>query len=426
MNREHISRRRKIWSVFFSLIVFSITALLVSCGGPKEKTGKPDFPVPVELAKVEQKDTAVYLEGIGNIAAYNVVDIKARVTGELIRIFFKEGDYLKPDQDIFTIDPAPFEAKVKEIDARVNQSRVQYEQAKREYKRFQTLHDQKAISLEQLETKEVDMNAKFFEMRLHEAELETALLNLSYCHIKSPIAGKSGEKLIDNFNMVNANQDKLVTIRQTQPIKAKFSLPGKYLLEIQKFAEKHPLEVTIKIGNGEPPETGVLTLIDSTINPRTGMIALEGTFENKESKLWPGQFVHVRLKLREDPNSVVVSDKAVNDGPDGQFAWVVAEDQSVSMRPMKVARRDGGLVIVAEGLKPGETVVTSGALMLRPGAKVITREQMRQMQQAGGPPSGGPGAPQKAGGKGDGKPETPDKPPTAHPGSPAHKGDAKK
>jgi len=337
--------------------------------------------VPVEIGQVIQQDAPLFLEAIGNVVAFNTVDVRSRVTGELIETFFKRGDLLTKGQQLFTIDPAPFEAKMRESEARLKQSKVQYEQAKREFNRFRVLFQEKAVSQEQLETKEVDMNSKLHQVELNQAELESSKLNLGYCFIESPLDGESGDIYIDNFNIVNANQDKIVTIKQVRPIKIKFSVPGKFLDEIRKYYERAAMEVETSVLGSDKPETGFLTMIDNSINPRTGMIMLEGTFENREIRLWPGQFVQVRLKLTVTKDAVQVPSRAVNDGPEGQYIWLVQQDQTVAMRPVKIDRRNGTMSVISEGLNPGDTVITDGQLTLFPGARIITREQMQKLRE---------------------------------------------
>lgn len=349
----------------------------------------------MQTAEVVVKDTPLVLEGIGNVTAFNTVDVKSRVTGELIKTFFKEGDFLTKGQQLYTIDPAPFEAKVKESEAKLKQSKVQYEHAKREFTRFKALYGEKAVSQELLETKEVDMNSKLHQVELNQAELESARLNLGYCFIESPLDGEAGARYIDNFNIVNANQDTLVTIKQIRPIKVKFSVPGKFLDQIRQYNSGDPLTVEALILGSDTADTGALTMIDNAINLKTGMITLEGTFPNPEARLWPGQFVRIRLRLTVTQNAILVPHRAVLDGPEGQYVWVAEPDQAVAMRPVKIDRRSGDMEVASEGLKPGETVVTDGQLMLHPGAKIITREQMQKMQ--------GKAAPEKTSPVGDGK-----------------------
>lgn len=380
------NRDIKLNKIQFVVMIIIVAAVLTatSCSDEKKPIAKPPPPIPVNLAEAIPKDAPVFVDAIGNVAAFNTVDVKSRVTGELIKSYFKAGDHLKMGQDLFTIDPAPFETKVKEGEAKLNQSKVLYEQAKREFLRFKILYSEKAISAEQLETKQVDMNSKLYQVDLMDAELFSAKLNLGYCFIKSPLDGPSGERYIDNFNIVTANQDKLVTIKQIQPIKVKFSIPGKFLDELTKYHGISPLQIEALIRRGEIPEKGVLTLIDNNINLKTGMIALEGTFENSQSILWPGQFVDVRLYLTIIKGAVLIPERAVNEGPEGKYVWVVNQDQKVSMRSVKMERRYENLAVISEGLKPEEKVVVDGQLMLRPGAYVLDMDQVKEAQQEKG------------------------------------------
>ncbi|MFH0822717.1 MAG: efflux RND transporter periplasmic adaptor subunit, partial [Pseudomonadota bacterium] len=332
-----------------------------------------------------RKDAPVYIEGIGSVAALNSVEIRSRVTGELIKRHFKEGDRVTQGQSLFTIDPAPFEAKVKEVQARLRQARVQYEQAHKEFERFKGLHSGKAISQEQFEIREVEMYSKMHQTELCEAELETARLNLNYCFIKSPLDGTSGEVFVDEHNIINENKDRLVTIRQVQPIKVKFSVPGKYLDQIRANHAKAPLGVQAHIAGWDKPEEGTLSLIDNAINIKTGMIGLESVFPNAHLNLWPGQFARVRLKVSVTEAAIHVPARAVMDGPEGRYAWVVGAERTVAMRPVKTDGGSSEMLVVSEGLNAGETVVTDGQLMLRPGAKIVTKAELMRMM--GGPPA---------------------------------------
>ncbi len=369
-----------------------LVAVLNGCGKKQADNNKGRPPVPVDIGEVIQKDTPLFLEGIGNVVALNTVDVRARVTGEIIKKLVDEGDRLTKGQQLFVIDPAPYEAKLKESQAKVRQSKVLYEQAKRDFLRFQALYAEKAVSQEQLETKEVDMNSKLYQVELNQAELESAQLNLGYCFIQSPLDGQSGEIYIDNFNIVKANEDKLVTIKQVQPIKVRFSVPGKLLDRIREHDKSEPMAVEALVLGSDKPEAGTLTLIDNNINLKTGMIVLEGTFSNPGSRLWPGQFVRVRLRLSVTKNAVLVPLRAVNDGPSGQYVWFMNPDQTVAIRPVTVDRRSGDMEVVSKGLKAGDKVITAGRLMLYPGAKVVSRQQIEQMRKGAGPKKpGGPG-----------------------------------
>jgi multidrug efflux system membrane fusion protein len=247
---------------------------------------------------------------------------------------------------------------------------------------------EKVVSQEQFEQREVDMNSKRYQYELNRAELDTAKLNLGYCYIDSPLSGESGKALIDNFNIVTANQDALVNIKQLRPIRVRFSVPEKYLAEIRKYREQNPLEVEAHIPGAVEPEKGTLSFVDNSTNLKTGAVMLEALFPNPEVRLWPGLFVEVRLLLTVTKDATLVPAEAVMEGPHGRYVWVVDTEQTVSMKPVKSDRRIGAMTMLAEGVEPGEIVVTDGQMMLRPGGKTITKAQAEQMMLKGPPAAG--------------------------------------
>ncbi|HTY23492.1 MAG TPA: efflux RND transporter periplasmic adaptor subunit [Desulfomonilaceae bacterium] len=384
------------------LLLCILCAALTACGKPKGEAKKGPPPVPVDVAQTITQDTPVYLDGIGNVEAYNTVDVKSRVTGELTKTFFKEGDLVTEGQQLFTIDPRPYEAALQSAESTLAEKKAQKELAKLNFDRYAGLLQTQSVSQQEYDQRKNTLDMAEAQVQQSEAALETAKLNLGFCYIQCPLEGESGEIYIHNYNIIKANEDKLVTIKQIRPIKVKFSVPGKFLEQIQQHNRSGPLEVEALILGSDKPEVGSLSMIDNVINLRTGMIALESIFPNQNGRLWPGQFVQVRLKLMVYRDAVLVPHRAVNDGPEGQYVWVVQQDQSVAIRPVKIGRRDGHMEVVSEGLGPGETVVTDGQLTLRPGAKIVTREQIKKMMEQASPKNPGPAeAAKKAGGKSD-------------------------
>jgi len=374
------------------IVLLASCVALVACGKQTANNKKEPPPVPVDIAQVIAKDTPVFLEGIGNVVAYNTVDVKSRVTGELIKTSFKEGDLLTEGQPLFTIDPRPFQAQLDAATATLAEKKAVLELARIQLNRYTELLNSKSVSQQDYDQRKNTFDMAEAQVQQSQAALETARLNLEYCSIQCPLDAQSGEIYIHNYNVVNAYQDKLVTIKQVRPIKVKFSVPGKFLEQIKKYHSEGPLEVQALLLGNHAPEVGSLSMIDNIINPKTGMIALESIFPNQESRLWPGQFVQVRLKLTVDCDAVLAPHRAVCDGPEGQYVWVVQQDGTVAIRPVKISRRDKDMEVVSEGLKPGETVVTDGQLTLRPGAKIVTREQIRKMMEQASPKK--PGAPE--------------------------------
>lgn len=370
--------RVALWLVLLAWVVVTLTA----CGKSPSEVKKPPKPVPVEAARVIQKDTPLFLDAIGTVRAYNTVDVRSRVTGALVRTFFKEGDRLTKGTDLFVIDPEPFRTKVNEAHAKLKQTLAKYDQAKKDFHRFQKLFQEKAVSSEKLEQKEVEMTSQLYQVDWDKAELEDAKLKLSYCFIRSPLDGRSGQIFVDDHNIVIANQDKLVTIKQIKPIKVILSMPGKHLQDIREHNEEGALELEAKPLGSESAEKGLLTMINNFVNPRTGMILLEGTFPNEKARLWPGEFVKVRMKLTVTTNAILVPHRAVNEGPDGKYVWIIGDDRTVQIRDVKVERQYEEVDVISKGLKAGEEVVTDGQLRLKPGATVVKRGPSHEKKRA--------------------------------------------
>lgn len=389
MNRRlHFSGSPREWGRRFLTVFVVLCLTCAGCREKKETEKKSPPPVLVSIAEVTQKDTPHYLQGIGYVKAFQSVDIRPRITGLLLRAEFKAGDYVTKGQLLFTIDPAPFKAKLKEAASRVADSAAQFSQAQIDFKRFETLYRERTISPEQYEKKELDMKSKKFLLNLRQAELETAQLNLGYCSIVSPLEGQAGDILVDDGNTVTEYQDVLVTIKQVKPIKVHFSLPGTYLPEIRKRSTAKKLEVQAKTQQDTVYSVGDLSLIDNLVNEKTGMIMLEGTFPNPELRLWPGAFVTVRLKMGVTKGALLVPSQAVNDGPKGQYVWRVKKDQTAEIRPVKVNRSVESLSVVSQGLHRGDQVVTEGQLIIYPGARVITKEQLEKAKGRRAPKGG--------------------------------------
>jgi membrane fusion protein, multidrug efflux system len=387
MNRFALSsfRRRGLVPRLLCVTVACLGLCITACQGKQDEGKKGPRPVPVTAERVVIRDTPYYLQGIGTIRAFKAVHVKPRVTGLLLEHHFKPGDYVTTGQRLFTVDPEPFKARLREVEAKLNGSQAQFQQAEVDLKRFETLHQEKTVSQEQFEQKQLEMRVKKFLFRLNEAERETAQLDLGYCSIVSPLEGQTGDILVDDGNTVTAYKDELVVIRQIRPIKLEFSLPGKFLQEIMRRQADHPLEVHAILTGSEKPEIGALHMFDNRINPKTGMIALLATFSNDEKRLWPGEFVNVKLILAVTKNAVLVPSRAVQDGPHGQFVWFVKKDHTVEPRPVTIDRRVEGMDVVSAGLEAGDSVVTDGQLGLFTGATVVITEQPGNRTEPTGP-----------------------------------------
>ncbi len=344
-----------------------------AAGNPKVEDPRRKMAVPVTVAEVLQKDVPVQLRAIGTVQAYSTVSIRAQVTGELLSVHFKEGQDVKKGDLLFTIDPKPFEARLKQAEAHLARDRAQLANARKQVERYGSVVRKGYVPEEQYD--QISANAAALEasVRADEAAVEMAKLELSYCTIRSPIDGTMGEVKVHQGNLIKANDNDnpMVTIKQISPIHVSFFIPEKDLPEVKKHMAAGKLEVASIIpGNEGEPFSGALDFVDNTVDPGTGTIQLKALYSNQDKKLWPGQFVNVVLTLATQPNAVVLPSRAVQTGQGGKYLFVVKPDLTVDYRPVTVGRILDQEIVIEKGVAPGEKVVTDGHLRLAPGSKI--------------------------------------------------------
>lgn len=342
---------------------------------------KPQAPVahtvPVLVAKAVQKTMPVQIEQIGTVEAYNSITIYSRVMGQLKKIHFKEGQDVNQGDMLFTIDPAPFEEKLRASEARYAQNLAQLQFNESQAKRYQFLFEKGAVSKADYENQMTLAKTQEAIVKADKAEVDNAKTNLSYCFIRAPISGRTGQYGVREGTMVKENDTKLTVINQISPVYVRFSVPEKQLFEIREHLKKGDLKVKASVpGFKEKTQEGTLTFIDNTVDPNTGMILLKATFPNKEKFLWPGQFVNVTLKLYDEPDAVVVPAQAVQIAQDAYYTFIVKLDKKAEYRIVSVSRTIGNETIISKGIKPGETVVTDGHLKLKDGVPVEIRDSI--------------------------------------------------
>jgi membrane fusion protein, multidrug efflux system len=327
--------------------------------------------VPVTVAKAELKTVPIDLTAIGTAEAYSTVSLKGQVNATLEEVHFKQGDFVKKGELLFTLDARPFKAALAQSEAALAHDKAQLELAKTEAARYQKLYESQVTSKEQFDQQQAAESAQAASVAADEAAVEQARLQVEYCYINSPVDGRTGALQVYPGNLVKQNDvPVLVVINQISPIFIDFSIPEQYLSVVKKYMAQGRLGVQATPYGDTKPETGSLTFVDNTVDNTTGTIKLKGTFANPDHRLWPGQFSTVALRLSEEENAVVVPSPAVQDGQAGQFVYVVGADMSAEARPVKVARTLGNSSVISQGVKPGETVVTDGQLRLFPGLKV--------------------------------------------------------
>jgi multidrug efflux system membrane fusion protein len=370
MNSSRTQRRGKSRSWAWLGLLLSVTLFIAACSG--EKKPPPPPPVPVLVATVTEKTVPVELKVIGNVEAYSTVSIKSRLAGQLVKVNFKEGQDVKQGDLLFVIDPRPYEAALRQVEANLVRDKALATKAQADARRYAELIRKQFVSQQDYDQAKATAESLSATVHADEVAVQNARLNLSYCYIKAPISGRTGSLIAHQGNMIKDNADTaMLVINQIQPIYVSFAIPEQNLAAVRKYmaAEKVPVEAVIA-GQEQNPETGVLSFIDNTVDKTTGTILCKATFANETKRLWPGLFVNVVVQLSSQPNAVLVSSQAIQTSQEGQIVFVVKPDLTVEIRPVEVGRPINGDVIIPKGLKPGERVVTDGQLRLVPGAKV--------------------------------------------------------
>jgi membrane fusion protein, multidrug efflux system len=370
-----MTSKRRLWGIASAL------ALLLGAGvfiGVKVVTGsKAAAPqggaaVPVTVATVATKSVPVKLYAIGNVEPFTTVALKARVDGEIVAVKFKEGEEVRQGAVLFEIDRRPFEAMLKQAEANLLKDRALYDHTVEQEKRYRDLLEKKFISTDGYEQVKTNMDTAAAQLRADEAGIENSKLSLEYCTIRSPVAGYAGKIQIQQGNLVKANDTTpLVVLNQIVPIYTSFSVPEQYLADVRRYQADGALRVTAAVANStHPAVSGKLSFIDNSTDVTTGTIKLKAEFANTDKALWPGQFVNVVLTLAQQKGAIVTPAVSLQNGPNGQYVFVVKSDQTVELRQVSVSRTEGDDAVIASGLAPGDRVVTTGQLRLAPGMRV--------------------------------------------------------
>lgn len=333
-------------------------------------------PVPVSVMPVVQQSMPVKLQAIGNVEPYSTVAVKARVDGQIVEVAFREGEEVRQGSVLFKIDPRPYEAQLRQAEANALRDAAQRDQARSQERRYKELLEKKFISQEGYAQIRTTAETAEAVAKASQAAVDNARLSLEYCTIRSPIDGYPGRVMLQRGNLVKANDaNALVVLNQVRPIYVSFAVPEQELPAIRRRMSTGPLKVEVAPaiegpGSERLAATGNLVFVDNAVDASTGTIKLRAAFPNGDRSLWPGQFVRVSLHLREQKDALVVPAQSVQTGPTGQYVFVVKADMTTEIRTVTVARTEGDTAVIADGLAPGEQVVTRGQLRLTPGAKV--------------------------------------------------------
>jgi len=380
-------RRRLLGSVGLVALALAIgwyTHTSATAAGP------PPVPkgVAVETATVTRTTVPVYLEGLGNVQAFYTANITARVDGELERVAFVEGQMVKKGQLLAQIDPRPNQAALDQAIATEGRDNAQLDSAQRALARSVQLAPQNLASQATLDMQRGTVEQLQAQIKVDRALIDNARTQLDYTSIVSPIAGRTGIRKVDPGNNVHASDaGGIVVVTQVQPISIIFTLPEDELLAVTQSLNAGEVSVTALSRDDKTQlDTGSLSLIDNQIDPSTATMRLKATFPNTQNTLWPGQFVNVRVLVRQQQDVLTVPSAAIQHGPDGLFTFVVKSDSTVEMRALKTGQDNEGLVVVAEGLSPGERVVTSNQYRLQPGTHVSLIADDKPASNPNGPP----------------------------------------
>jgi multidrug efflux system membrane fusion protein len=347
-----------------------LTALLATgCRAPAPKAAGAG--TPVRVAQVERAQVPVTVEAVGAVESPNSVEVLSRVAGQVKARHFEEGADVGAGTLLFTVDPAPFEEKLREAEGTLARGEADYSFKQTEAARYQFLVDKGAVSKSDFERAQSEAMALAETLRAARAAVEQARLNLSYCQIRAPIAGRTGAFIVNQGATVEAFRTPLVVINQITPINVRFSLPERYVTELRALLRGGDVPVEARIAaTGETVGEGRLTFLDNRVDEGSGMIRVKALFPNQTGQLWPGLFVTATVRLRPAQEALTVPADAVFATARGDSVFVVTEAGIAEPRAVKVERRQGALAVIGEGVKAGEKVVTDGHGKLRPGAKV--------------------------------------------------------
>jgi multidrug efflux system membrane fusion protein len=375
-------RRKKQSVAALALTVVVVAAWLGmahrGAGAATEKTPKGEA-IAVDVADVTQADVPIYFQGLGTVQAFYTVTVTARVDGELQKIGFTEGQTVRKGDLLAQIDPRPNQAAFEQAVATKAKDAAQLANAKLDFERYVTLQPQDLASKQTVDTQRAMVDQLTAQLQVDQAQIDNARTQLDYTRIISPIDGRTGIRLVDPGNIVRAaDTTGIVVVTQVQPITVIFTLPEEDLGTVSKALAAGPVKVTtLSRDGGELLDQGSLSLIDNQIVQATGSAKFKAIFNNAHDTLWPGQYVNARVLVHTEKNAMTIPTAAVQLGPNGPFTYVVKNDSTVDVRPLKIGQEVDGMTIVTSGLALTEKVVTTNQYRLQAGTHVRTAASTR-------------------------------------------------
>jgi len=378
------------------LAMTAVSALFLGCSSSadsKQQKAQAAAPraISVAVAPVKQQDMPVYLTGLlGSVTAFYTENVKSRVDGQIMRVNFQEGQLVKEGELLIVIDARPYQVQLEQMQAQLFRDQAQLRDAKLNYDRYVTLIPSGSISQQQVDTQKALVDQLDGTVRTDQAQIDTAKLQIVYCNITAPFSGRVGLRQVDPGNIIHASDtNSMLVLTQLQPIAVIFPLPEDQLPTVVQHMKNSTLQVdaynrddTIKLA------TGKLQTIDNQIDPTTATAKVKAVFDNKDSQLWPNQFVNVHLLLETRKNSTVLPTAAILRGPQGTFVYTVNPDKTVQDRAVTIALQQGDTTVVTSGVNPGDTVVTDGQDKLQRGSRVEPRATGPNGNRGTGPGNG--------------------------------------
>jgi len=328
-------------------------------------------PVSVAVASAVKQNVPYYLSGLGSVTPFNTVTVKSRVDGELQKVNFKEGQFVREGDLLAEIDPRPFQVALEQMEGQLAKDQAQLTDARADYARYDQLRKEGVIAQQQVDTQNATVGQLTGSIRADQAQIDNEKLQLVYCKMTAPLSGRVGLRLVDQGNMIHATDPNgLVVITQVQPIATLFTLPEDSLQEVIQHMKGQELGVEAYSRDDQTKlATGKLVTIDNQIDPTTGTVRFKAVFANSDLSLWPNQFVNIRLMLTVRKDAIVVPLAAVQHGTQGSYVYTVKNGHA-SLQPVTVDLTQGNISLIASGITEGQQVVVDGQDRLQDGAAV--------------------------------------------------------
>lgn len=370
-------RHYGVWIVLLFLVaagfVFYRLRLSSEAASKKEWGNQP---ISVGVVSVRQRDVPYYLTGLGSVTPLNTVTVHTRVDGQIMKVFFKEGQFVHEGDELIEIDPRPYQVALDQAEGQLAKDEASQSDAKVDLSRYQTLWQEGIVARQQLDTQQATVGQYDGAIKSDQAQINSAKLNLIYTRITSPINGRVGLRLVDPGNIVHATDTNgMLVITQMQPITVIFTLPEDNLSEV--LSEMRDRTLTVEAYSRDDKTklaTGRLLTIDNEIDQTTGTVKLKAEFDNPDLSLWPNEFVNTRLFLSVKKGAIVVPSATIQTGAQGPFAYVINSNNQAEVRQIQVDFTEGNISVIRQGLKVGETVVVDGADKLQSGSSVTPHQ----------------------------------------------------